>query len=294
MAKLLTGSTIVKLVEDGNVIMDGRVENCDAVKYDFVLGDRFLKAKYGTPVSYDDLKPIEKSEATVEPGEVVYVLTKETINLPNNMFIQLSHKRKMTEYGILTLGGHIVDPNYNGKLMFGLYNFSSKPFKLIPGRSVAGASIFELEENEVAEINVNIKPEEINDFSSRLIERIQEFSPIVLSSLEEVVKAIKIQVEKIEKEMSKNKEDLDEIKRHVKKAREDIDENNEQISKISKVIEQVSVNLDKEIGLRNSMKEELECGIKRELAIATDKIDKELTPVANKLNQRFIFLKGAL
>lgn len=104
MAKVISGKALLELIEEGQIIENGNVDNCDAIKYDFVLDSNFLKAQYGGPVDYSSLKPIEQKEATIAPGEVVFVLTKETINMPKNMFLQLSPKRGMTEFGIPTLG----------------------------------------------------------------------------------------------------------------------------------------------------------------------------------------------
>jgi deoxycytidine triphosphate deaminase len=101
---------------------------------------------------------------------MVFVLTKETLNLPKNIFSQLSPRRKMIEFGIITLGGLAIDPGYNGRLLFGLYNISSEDFKLIPNAKLAGAVFFELEDDEL--IPDYIPPKAVLDYPSNLIEKV--------------------------------------------------------------------------------------------------------------------------
>jgi len=147
MAETLTGIKIKKLVEEGKIIENGSINNCGALKYDFTLSDEILKADFNAPIKMTDLSAEARREALIQPGEVVYVLTKETVNLPTNMYMSLSANRGMSEYGVLTLGGFAVDPGYSGKLMFGLYNYSSTPFTLMPGEKLIGGVFYQLDEN---------------------------------------------------------------------------------------------------------------------------------------------------
>lgn len=55
-------------------------------------------------------------EFVIKPGETAFVTTEETLELPGDVFCQLSTKRKLSHEGILVLGGFYVDPNYKGKL----------------------------------------------------------------------------------------------------------------------------------------------------------------------------------
>jgi deoxycytidine triphosphate deaminase len=123
MAKVISGKHLQEAIENNEFLSAGDVTNCDGIKYDFRLDDCILKSKFGVPVNYSSF-PIEKqgSELVVTPGEMVFVMTKETLNLPKNIYSQLSPRRKMTEFGIVTLGGFAIDPGYKGKLLFGLYS----------------------------------------------------------------------------------------------------------------------------------------------------------------------------
>ena len=60
MAQVISGKALLELIKEGKVIEEGNVENCDAIKYDFVLDSMLLKAHYGGALVYSSLKPIEQ------------------------------------------------------------------------------------------------------------------------------------------------------------------------------------------------------------------------------------------
>lgn len=237
MAKILAGDLLKKAVEEGRIIQNGDVSNCGAIKYDFTLSDEFLKADYGVPTKISELEPEKRASVIIAPNEVVYVLSKETVCMPKNMFMHLSANRGMSEYGVLTLGGFAVDPGYNGRLMFGLYNYSSTPFKLIPGKKLVGAVFYELEEDEVDGVEDYDPPKSINDFPPRLISIISQYSPKGLSTLEDAVKAITIQLEHIKKDMNCHEYSIDEIRRLLRQTREDMDENNRTVKMLTESVQ---------------------------------------------------------
>jgi deoxycytidine triphosphate deaminase len=279
MAKMITAEILKEMVEKGSVVQDGSVENCGPLKYDFVLSDDFLKADYGVPTKISELEPERRSEAVVSPGEVVYVLSKETVNLPKNMFLHLSANRGMSEYGILTLGGFAVDPGYTGRLMFGLYNYSSTSFKLIPGKKLVGAIFHELEDDESQGIDDYNPPKTIDGFPPRLVSIINQYSPTGLSTLEDSIKTINSQLELLQKDMTTHTYSIDEIRRLVKQAREDLEENNMIVKTLSNSVQQVNEGLDKEILLRQNMQSDL---------------DKRITDSENAISKKLSFVKGTV
>jgi deoxycytidine triphosphate deaminase/uncharacterized protein YoxC len=292
MAKTITGDSLKKLVEEGIVIENGTIENCGSLKYDFVLSEEFLKSDFKSPKKMSDLTAYEKREAVINPGEVVYVLTKEKINIPNDMYMHLSANRGMSEYGVLTLGGFAVDPGYSGKLMFGLYNYSSTPFTLIPGEKLVGAIFYRFDEEEARSIKEIKAPKSINRFPPRLVSIIDKYSPVGLSSLEDSIKAIKEQMEVLRQDLNKNKDELYDLRRLVQDTQEQTNKMSRSINEMSDTVTNLSnsvkelkgtvreltSNIDKEIKLRSGMSEEL---------------DKKLEIMSREVNKKIIFIKGA-
>jgi len=175
MARMLTQDKLREAVSRQTFIKDGLPENAEGVKYDFRMGSSILKAGLGGPVDARAYQQREGRNLCVEPGEVVFVLTEETLDLPNNIVANLSPKRKLSHYGILVLGGFCIDPLYNGKLLVGLYNFSSSPFPLVPGKKLIAALFWEIEGEEAA---LFAKPQAITDFPEDLIQLMQQYRPV--------------------------------------------------------------------------------------------------------------------
>ncbi len=190
MAKIVTEKKIKEWVNQNEVIQNGNVEYAEGIKYDFCLGSRFLKAYFGRDVDYEkDLKTAEDMRnAVVEPGEVVFVLSKERLNLPQNVYVQLNPKRSLSQDGIELMGGLTVDPGYEGFLVFGLRNVAGTPFPLKPGIKIVGANFFELSDGEkVAE---DRKPAPIEEFPTKLLDLIEKYKPVNPQNLEEELKKL--------------------------------------------------------------------------------------------------------
>jgi deoxycytidine triphosphate deaminase len=228
MPTLITGTELVESIKS-HIFIDNGDPNCaEGIKYDFRLSNIFLKSKFTRPVSYNDLTETEKKEAVINPGEVVFVLTEERLSLPENIFVQLSPKRKLSHAGILILGGLAIDPGYKGKLLFGLYNFSSTPFPIIPGKKLIGATFYKLIDSEIDKFPP--PPPPLDEFPEELIRMINEYEPIVLQH--------------VAKDLSNLERRFDEIYRTVsshenwtRRFEEYLDSHNTQIGKITKGLE---------------------------------------------------------
>src|SRR5437016_3624732 len=109
MARVITGEQLERAVRDQTFIKGGDPRCAEGVKYDFRVGTRVLKASVGQPI---DMLSIPEAERFVDPGEVVFVLTQERLDLPRDMIAVLSQKRKLSHQGIQVLGGFCIDPLY--------------------------------------------------------------------------------------------------------------------------------------------------------------------------------------
>ncbi|RKJ49602.1 hypothetical protein D7Y09_10725 [bacterium 1XD42-1] len=293
MAETITGIKIKNLVEEGKIIENGSISNCGALKYDFTLSDEILKSDFSTPIKFDELSVEERRKALIQPGEVVYVLTKEKVNLPSNMYMSLSANRGMSEYGVLTLGGFAVDPGYSGRLMFGLYNYSSTPFTLIPNSKLIGGIFYQLSENEVIDTELMERPKPIDAFPARLVSIISKYSPTGMSSLDESIKAISKQMEALKEDFNKNKDELFSL-RHL------VQDTQEQTNRTSRTVQDLSSNVAE---LTNSVKDlklevsDLKDVLKDEIKLRQDMrgdLEKQIELVTKSVDRKLIFLKGAL
>lgn len=194
MARVLTEKLLKDWISQGKNIEYADISCAEGIKYDFRLGTKFLKSHFGRMVDFDELSSDEKRHAVIKPGEVVYVLTQERLNLPSNIFVQLSPKRKLSHVGIQLLGGLTIDPGYEGYMVFGLCNLSSTDFTLEPGKKLVGAVFYELSENEVVEYKV---PDSIDDFPEEAVAIIKQYKPIESLFLSEEITRISTEVSRI-------------------------------------------------------------------------------------------------
>ncbi len=187
MPTIIGEAELKQIVKDGVTIQGGDEKCAEGIKYDFRLGKYFLKAGFNSPKSYEELLAVDK--AIVEPGEVVFVMTLERIELPMDMTINLYEKRKLSHDGINLLGGRCVDPGYKGILIFGLHNVTSSKFILEPGKKLVGATFLRLSEEEIV-YNPTKIPETLETFPDGLLRLIENYKPMnpnyINSKLEEL------------------------------------------------------------------------------------------------------------
>ena len=204
LANAITGETLLRAVNTQTFIKNGDPTCAEGVKYDFRMGSHVLKAKFGRSMDMDKMAEDQKAEMVIEPGEVVFVLTEETLELPDNVMAQLSPKRKLSHDGILVLGGFCIDPLYRGKLLVGLYNFSSSRFILEPRRKLIAAIFYELQEGEKGLFK---KPEaSVMDFPRELVRLISSYQPVNIQGLRDDIGSLEVQLSNLRSEMTTDKE----------------------------------------------------------------------------------------
>ncbi len=200
MPTLLTGDRLKAAVTNQTFIQGGDLNSVEGVKYDFHMGTRILKAVYGQPIELSDLSGVERSALRVDPGEAVFVLTREQLNLPDNIFAVLTPKRKLAHGGIIVLGGLSVDPLYKGPLWIGLYNFSSTPFPIQAGKKLIGSMFYELSESERGDFPI---PDAAgcDDFPDDLINLIKNYKPVEIKSLTDALATTERRLDDLAREL---------------------------------------------------------------------------------------------
>ena len=187
VAMLITGERLSKALEPTGFIQDGSPACVEGAKYDFRMSPLILKSSFGTPVNIEKLPEDQRAAVKVEPGEVIFVRTIERLTLPNNVMAVLSSKRKLSHQGIIVLGGFAIDPKYRGPLFVGLYNFSSTPFHLQPGRKLIAAMFYELAGAELMEFPVPDPMGEHDDFPDELVTLIKNYKPVEYKWVSEAI-----------------------------------------------------------------------------------------------------------
>ncbi|UCE61722.1 MAG: hypothetical protein JSU63_08230 [Phycisphaerales bacterium] len=175
-------------VQPEGFIKGGDASCAEGLKYDFRLGTRILFSGE-QPIDTANLSEHERGQLALPPGHLAFVMTEERLELPDTIKAELSLKRKLSHLGILVLGGFCVDPGYRGRLIFGLYNLSSSPFPLMPGRKLVAAQFFELPPDAIPAKAA--PPEPLDDFPDDLVRFMLSYAPISQEGIRESIDEIK-------------------------------------------------------------------------------------------------------
>jgi hypothetical protein len=120
------------------------------------------------------------------------------------MIAVLSPKRKLSHQGIQILGGFCIDPLYRGRLLVGLYNFSSTRFPLIPHKKLVAAMFYELEAQELGDFPTPESP--VEDFPDELVRLIQSYKPIAPQGLQEALNETRRELAELKTEITSGRE----------------------------------------------------------------------------------------
>ena len=202
----------VKALIKNQTIKNGIEESVEGQKYDFRLGDRFLKAKFARTAKISELDVEQRKDAIIEPGETVFVMTEEVLNLPQDIRLRLSPKRKIGHEGIIILGGLDVDPGYLGPLFIGMYNFSSQPFILQSGKKLI-AGIFEKLEKPIKYVPTSMPDDE---FPEELIGLIKKYQPISIQGIAEDLSSVKANLAEMQKQLNDDTQWRKDIRTSIK------------------------------------------------------------------------------
>lgn len=119
---ILTDKKIEEHVNTGILITTKTFQSSslEASSYDISVGDKGILGGEG--------KEIDIKNDTLEllPGAYAGVISYECLILPKNVCARIGSKRALSYDGIILLTGSIVDPGYEGHLIFGLYNASQR------------------------------------------------------------------------------------------------------------------------------------------------------------------------
>jgi deoxycytidine triphosphate deaminase len=239
VATLITSERLNKALEPGGFLREGSPTCVEGAKYDFRMSPIILKASFGTPVNLDKLPEDQRAQVKVEPSEVVFVRTIEKLALPNDIIAMLSPKRRLSHQGIIALGGFAVDPKYVGPLFVGLYNVSSTPFHIQPGKKLIAAMFYQLADTELTEYPIPEPMGEQDDFPDELITLIKNYKPVELKWVADAITETQRRLDALSTELHDDRSWKQEFK-------ESLDRQSNVIDRILKGLEDETIRREKE------------------------------------------------
>ena len=109
--------------------------------------DRIEDAKYMLTIGDEIYVSDEESKKTsrklalgdsfsIDPGQFAFLLTEETVCLPFNVTGFISIRATIKFYGLVNISGFHVDPGYEGKLLFSVFNAGPTRIQLKRGDEI--------------------------------------------------------------------------------------------------------------------------------------------------------------
>lgn len=127
--------------------IEGYDENrIDNVAYELSLGNEVYLTDSAT--GKKELLDDKNSQVVIKPGQFALLLTKETVKIPSKYLAFISIKFSQKIKGLVNISGFHVDPGFEGKIIFSVYNAGpativldkSKPYFMIWFSNLTGES----------------------------------------------------------------------------------------------------------------------------------------------------------
>lgn len=120
------------LSSDAEVITPFHPEKIKNGAYELTLGDEV----YLTDSKERTVKNLAEGEKIeIKPGQFALLLTQEYIKIPTNRIAFISIKAGIKFKGLINVSGFHVDPGFEGKLLFSVYNAGPSNIRLSSGTS---------------------------------------------------------------------------------------------------------------------------------------------------------------
>jgi deoxycytidine triphosphate deaminase len=136
---VLSDTTIRAMMQQNRLILDGRLDCAKNCSYDF----RAARVVYGgTDESSRHVKAVELDEnstrsAIVPPTAVVWVRSRERVQIPEDMVGLWIQTNSLSRKGLLLLNSTLVEPGYQGFLSAHFANLGSIPAVLTAETTIA-------------------------------------------------------------------------------------------------------------------------------------------------------------
>jgi len=92
-----------------------------------------LRPSFAPPKEDNQQKLSPGSILIIPPGQFVLAYTEERVKIPSDVISFISIKAKVKLKGLVNISGFHVDPGYEGRLKFSLYNAGNRPICLVQG-----------------------------------------------------------------------------------------------------------------------------------------------------------------
>jgi len=189
---VLTDTEIRDLVSSGLLITRDTYNpsSLEAASYDIRAGAKGILGGVGKLID------LRKDTLELGPGAYGGVLSLERVKLPENVCARIGSKRALSYDGMILLTGAVVDPGYEGHLLFGLYNASQRRVMIRYERKICNV-VFErlsTKPDKIAPVDPSLRT---GNFPDAFVDRMANMDVLPWLQISERVK----QIEQITKDI---------------------------------------------------------------------------------------------
>ena len=128
----LSAETLIKRATNESIFTNFDSDRVKHGAYELRVGDHFFRTsdKSGVVIPLKDFE-----QFTIPPGQLAILITEEIIKIPTDLLAFISIKAGIKFKGLVNVSGFHVDPGFDGKLKFSVYNAGSEGVVLARGQA---------------------------------------------------------------------------------------------------------------------------------------------------------------
>ncbi|MBD8689558.1 MULTISPECIES: dCTP deaminase [unclassified Rhizobium] len=117
-----------------SVVEDFSDAQIDVNAYNLRMGDSYFRTADGSVVKEAKKMKLQAGEAfIIPPGQFAFLVSREVVRVPPDAMAFISMRTKIKFEGLINVSGFHVDPGYNGKLVYSVYNASPASIQICEG-----------------------------------------------------------------------------------------------------------------------------------------------------------------
>jgi dCTP deaminase len=120
-----------ELLANPNVVSDFSADQLDCNAYTLRMGNCYFRTADSEEKQLPQKVFLTPGQPfIIPPGQFGYLLSKETVRVPVNCMAFISLRTGFKYQGLINVSGFHVDPGYEGKLVYAVYNASPSPVQI--------------------------------------------------------------------------------------------------------------------------------------------------------------------
>jgi dCTP deaminase len=148
-----SGNKLALEIPRREIVEDFHAEQVDCSAYTLTLGEEFfVTPDYEAPIrkskkqtlaaskrwdqSISEIQRVEGGPMIIPPGQFAFLLTEEFLRIPDNVMGFISLKSSAKWRGLINVSGFHVDPGFQGRLIYSVYNAGPSPIQLNRGQDL--------------------------------------------------------------------------------------------------------------------------------------------------------------